>query len=51
MSADLYEYECSKGHWQSALKELKKCQVYVHGHPCDGKLKRVGQGSRKANAA
>lgn len=26
---------------------LKRCQGYIHGQPCKGRLKKVGEGSRK----
>lgn len=46
------EYQCSNGHWQmSTRKHLDGCQAYVLGQPCTGTLRRVGAGSRAANAA
>ncbi len=44
-----FEYICSKGHGNGAPYELKKCQVFLKGKPCTGKLKPIGKGSRTFN--
>lgn len=49
-----YEYRCDAPDYQHYIgspKELTLCRAYVNGEPCEGNLKRIGEGSRKANAS
>ncbi len=50
MAKVTHEYVCSNGHSNGAPYELKKCQVWLKGRPCTGKLKRIGAGSRTDKA-
>lgn len=47
-AAAAIEYTCSKGHWMAVREERTDCLAYVHGKQCQGELKRIGKGSRKA---
>ena len=44
-----YNYQCLKneGHGHLSPRPMTKCDVFSRGVPCNGKLKRVGAGSRK----
>jgi len=46
-----YTYRCSNGHEAASPRPLESCPACVKGKPCDGELRRVGPGSRKAAAA
>jgi hypothetical protein len=39
------------GHVNLADKPLERCQAFILGEPCPGKLERFGKGSRKTVSA
>lgn len=53
MPSEQLAYLCSRGHFTTTprtYKELTKCPACHLGQPCDGEMRRVGAGSRKADS-
>ena len=46
----VFQYVCASGHQVSSRDVVVECPAYVLGKPCRSALRRVGPGSKKAEA-